>query len=463
MDQTTGGLLMGVEPGPQVVSTQSRDDPGGDPVGSGPPGDAPPEAGPGEESRPAGYVGQRGLRAWVVPRRRSLVGWVILVVAFAVSTATLGLPESDDTLLIWLAAALLVASLDDLSRWRRGVLVDWLPLYAVLVIYATLRGYASHTLWGPFARPQVDFDKLVGFGKVPTVRLQRRFFNPNHLHVWDYAAWAVYTSHFFVSYIVAAVLWKRRHDRFRRFIRLFVGLTFVGYVGYVLYPAMPPWMSSWHHLTGGPVYRVVPVVWDHLGIRSAAAIFTKGSAYDNDVAAMPSLHAAYPMLLLLFFWSGARRWVRALLVAYVLAMAITLVYAGEHFVADEVAGWICAIAVYFWGSRLLDRWDARRWLRGRPGRPSPSDRHEQRVSPDHALPVPATLRSTTSAVTTITTSSAISAVTLNVTPTTVLASAATAAATRYRCEPIRSACRKAASPARYKATPPPSARQAGYE
>jgi PAP2 superfamily len=376
---------MGVEPGPQVVSTQSLEDPAETLVGSGPPDDAPPGAASGEESRPFGDVAQHGVRAWVMPRRRSLIGWVVLITAFVVAVVVLGLPQSDDTVLIWLAAALLVASLDDLSRWRRGVLIDWLPLYVVLAVYALLRGYAAHTLWGPFARPQVDFDKLVGFGKVPTVRLQRWFFNPHHLHVWDYAAWAVYTSHFFVSYIVAAVLWKRAHDRFRRFIALFVGLTFVGYVGYLLYPALPPWLASWHHLTGGPVYRIVPVVWDHLGIHSAAALFTKGSTYDNDVAAMPSLHAAYPMLLLLFFWPRARRWVRALLVTYVLAMAVTLVYTGEHFVADEVVGWACAITVFFVGSRLLNRWDARRRRRARPADlPRPEDTGQRPLEPDRA-------------------------------------------------------------------------------
>jgi PAP2 superfamily len=329
---------MGLKSGPPGVSAPSRHDPGETLADS---------------SRPSSALLR--VQAWAAPRRRSLAGWVILAVAFVVATAFLGLPQSEDTLLIWLAAALFVASLDDLRRWRRGVLVDWLPLYAVLVIYAALRGYARHPLWGPFIQPQVDFDRWIGFGKVPTVRLQRLFFNPHHPRVWDYAVWAVYTSHFFASYTVAAVLWKRNHQRFRRFIALFVGLTVVGYVGYVLYPAMPPWMASWHHLTGGPVYRVAPVVWDHLGFHAAAAIFTKGSAFDNDIAAMPSLHAAYTLLLLLFFWPRARRWVRVLLVAYVVAMGVTLVYAGEHFVADEVAGWACAAAVYFWGSWLLDR------------------------------------------------------------------------------------------------------------
>jgi hypothetical protein len=318
-------------------------------------------------------------RAWMAKRRRSLIGWSVLIALFLVFTVTLGIPISEDTVLIWLAAALFVASLDDLGSWRRGVLIDWLPLYFVLVIYSLLRGYASHVLWGPFVRPQVAFDRFIGFGAIPTVQLQRWLFNPYHLHVWDYLAWAVYMSHFFASYIIAAVLWKRNHERFKRYIALLVALTFTGYVGYVLYPAMPPWMASAAGHVGIGIYpvpypaylasptnyagattRIIPVVWQHIGLRAAAAVFTHGSAFDNNIAAMPSLHAAYPMLMLLFFWRRAARWVRALLVTYVLAMAFTLVYTGEHFVIDEIFGWILAVAVYFGGSRVLDWWQARR-------------------------------------------------------------------------------------------------------
>jgi hypothetical protein len=57
-------------------------------------------------------------------------------------------------------------------------------------------------------------------------------------------------------------------------------------------------------------------------------------------------------------------------------MAITLVYAGEHFVADEVAGYACAAAVYFWGSRLLDRWNARRRPAGPTATIAASPRHD---------------------------------------------------------------------------------------
>ena len=318
------------------------------------------------------------LRTWAA-RRRTLIGWSLLAVIFVVSVAIIGVPLSEDTVLLWLAAALFVASLDNLKDWRTGVLRDWLPLYVVLLAYSLLRGYASHVLWGPFIRPQLAIDRFIGLGTLPTVALQQWLFDPSHLHWWDYLAWLVYMSHFFASYVIAAVLWKRNHDRFRRFIDLFVALTFVGYLGYLLYPAMPPWMASLAgHATvqalGGPVpaylkaatgyqaatTRIIPLVWEHVGLKAAAALFTRGSDFANNVAAMPSLHAAYPMLILLFFWSRARWQVRALLVSYVLAMAFTLVYTGEHFVTDEIAGWACAISVYFIGTRLLDRRLARR-------------------------------------------------------------------------------------------------------
>jgi small basic protein len=55
------------------------------------------------------------------------------------------------------------------------------------------------------------------------------------------------------------------------------------------------------------------------------------------------------------------------LVTYVLAMAFTLVYTGEHFVIDEFVGWSYAAIVFVSGSRLLDQWTVTRrhlWLIG---------------------------------------------------------------------------------------------------
>ena len=74
-------------------------------------------------------------------------------------------------------------------------------------------------------------------------------------------------------------------------IPIFVGLTFLGYLTYLLYPALPPWLASQTghipHIT-----RIIPVVWNSVGVHGAAALFTGGNRFDNNIAAMPSLHAA---------------------------------------------------------------------------------------------------------------------------------------------------------------------------
>lgn len=312
------------------------------------------------------------------PRKR--IGLTILVVASAVYIVFAGVPYSSDVILLWITAFLFVSCLGDTGRWRRGIVRDWLPLYLVLVLYDLLRGYASHPLWGPLVRPQVWFDTHLFGGVAPTIQLQKWLWDPHYFHVWDYAAWAVYTSHFFTSFVIAGVLWKRNYPKFRRFVPLFVGLTLVGYVTYVLYPAMPPWMAS---QTGylAPTVRIIPLVWDHVGLHQAAALFTGGNRFDNNIAAMPSLHAAYPMLICLFFWRDAKAWLRVVLVSYVLAMAFAVVYGAEHFVIDIFVGWIYAAATFVFGSKLLDRWEARQRSRSQD-RADQSERPPDRPDPD---------------------------------------------------------------------------------
>jgi membrane-associated phospholipid phosphatase len=294
---------------------------------------------------------------WTDPgKRRVTIGWGVLSASLIVYFFVAGVPWSLDWVFIYILAGLIISSLNSGVRWKR-LLVDWLPLFLVLWGYGLLRGYAAHTLWGPLVKPQVWFDTHVFGGVAPTVQLQRWLYTPG-LHFWDYLVWCCYMSHFFVSFIVAAVLWKTNHAKFRRYVPLFVGLTFIGYITYVLYPAMPPWLAAQTgHLPH--VTRIVPVVLDHLHFHTGAAIFTGGNKFDNNVAAMPSLHGAYPMLIAVFFWKGSSNRKRILLAAYPLCMAFSLVYSGEHFVIDIFVGWLYVFITFYFGSKLLDRWEAR--------------------------------------------------------------------------------------------------------
>ena len=67
---------------------------------------------------------------------------------------------------------------------------------------------------------------------------------------------------------------------------------------------------------------------------------------------MPSLHAGCALLVaLLPLAVGEHRW-RAALLVYVMLMAFTLVYTGEHYVVDVVAGWLTAGAAIAVGAAV---------------------------------------------------------------------------------------------------------------
>ena len=288
----------------------------------------------------------------------TLAGGLAFLAASVALVATKGLILSRDWLFAWLLVGLLAISLSDPIRWARGVVVDWLPLMAVLLCYDLSRpvreaiGVQTHTY------PQLDADRVLFGGNIPTVELQHAFHTPGTAHVYDYAVFAVYLSHFFVTLTVLAILWKVSHERFRRYRTLVVALATVGFVSYVIFPASPPWLAAYEgHIEAVP--RTIAEMWGHVGIAPAQALFEDRGEFYNQEAAVPSLHAAYPMLLLLFFW-GAGRWARLGLGAYVLAMALALVYTGEHYVSDVVAGWAAAGAVFAAVSALGARRRSRR-------------------------------------------------------------------------------------------------------
>jgi hypothetical protein len=288
---------------------------------------------------------------------------IFLVATVALATVT-GVLITRDAVFLWLMVGLLALSLSDVTRWLRGLVFDWLPFAGALFVYDLLRGLVGQNpLFAPHVYPQIDADIAI-FGSVPSVSLQERYFDPVALDWLDYATWGMYLTHFFAVFIVAALLWRYAYPRFRRFRTLVLTLTAMAFVTYALFPAVPPWMAS-EIGTVGPVTRVVGEVWSGLGVSAASAIWEHGSAFSNLIAAIPSLHAAYPVLIMLFFWSSGW-WARALGLAYSVAMSFTLAYTGEHYVFDLVLGWLYAGAAFgivaagaaIW-PRLRERWPKR--------------------------------------------------------------------------------------------------------
>ena len=252
-------------------------------------------------------VGAPGARTRGELHRGIVVGApVVYVVALIAFVLSWGLPVARDQLFLWLLLGLAAFSVGAWRSWG-AMLLAWLPWLGLLVIYDELRGAVSVVPADAHVAPQIAVDRWLGGGVTATEWLQQRLWSPGHLHWYDVAVWAVYLTHFFAVWVVAAVLWKVAHDRFGRYVSMIVLVTLMAFATYWLYPAQPPWLSS-QMGTITNVDRIVPAVWDHFGVRVVADFFDTGSGLVNMVAAMPSLHAAYPATLLLFFWNDGRWW-----------------------------------------------------------------------------------------------------------------------------------------------------------
>src|SRR3954452_2841897 len=261
----------------------------------------------------------------------------LYLVALGVAIAAWGLPLARDQLFLWLGLGMAAFSVTAWRTWG-GMVLEWLALFALLVLYDVLRGAVAVSPDQAHVNPQIAVDKVVGLGQVPTEWLQQHLYTAGHPHWYDFAVWAVYMTRFFAVWVVAAVLYRLDRPRFRRYALLTVTLTVAAFLTYWLYPAQPPWIAD------ANTTRIVPAIWDHLGVQTMQSTYENRSLV-NTVAAMPSLHAAYPFMLLLFFWPAGRA-ARIGLAAYALAMAFALVYGGEHYVADILAGWAMAGAAY---------------------------------------------------------------------------------------------------------------------
>lgn len=291
-------------------------------------------------------------------KRSALLGFMVFCLASAIVIGINGVPLNRETIFLWILVGLLAVSAADLRGWARGVVVDWLPFFAALFAYDLLRGKVGNDpLFSPHIFPQIRIDEFLSGGSVPTVALQGRFYHPGILHWYDVAAWAVYLSHFFVVFAVAGILWRFAKPRFIEFRAMVLTLTVAAFLTYALFPAVPPWMASDDGVIG-PVTRVIGGVWEELGVHHAAALWEHGSTLSNEVAAIPSLHTAYPVMLLCFFWSSGWR-ARIVCFLYALAMSLTLVYTGEHYVTDVLLGWIFAISAFFVVRAVLE-WRAER-------------------------------------------------------------------------------------------------------
>jgi hypothetical protein len=281
-------------------------------------------------------------------RAQALFGFIAVPLLVA---AVAGAPERP-YVVIWLVAVLWIASWRNPNRLAT-VVFDWLPIVVIAAGYDLVRSFAPDLVPRAITEPQLRFDEIVFGGTVPTVLLQDWLRPDKGLHWFDYPVFLVYLSHFVVTPAFALFLYLTDRSRFKRFAWAILMVCLAGFVTYFVLPAEPPWLAS-RNGDLEPTIRVAQHVWAEIGAVGPARAFDGDAEYANPVGALPSLHAAWPFMIILFVWPTARRgrWVA---VAYMAAMSFVLVYGSEHYVSDILLGWLYATIVFVLVNRTFDR------------------------------------------------------------------------------------------------------------
>jgi inositol phosphorylceramide synthase catalytic subunit len=182
--------------------------------------------------------------------------------------------------------------------------------------------------------------RLFGF-EVDGVRMTLHdWFRVHHWPALDLLCAFPYATFILVSFICAAFLGFRDRPAMRRFTWAFFAMNVAGFITYHVIPAAPPWYFHQHGCTvdlatrasEGPVLMRVDAM---LGISYFHGMYSKASSV---FGAIPSLHCAYPFLVVLEGWRSFSRPVRALSVAYWLLMIFASMYLDHHWLIDGLLG-----------------------------------------------------------------------------------------------------------------------------
>lgn len=283
----------------------------------------------------------------VPPTNRVLVGVVIFYVAVLVTMVALNRYVFIMKSLV-VPVLLLIALLS--GRLTRFI-NDWAVFLAVVVFFDFARGLAfavtSHFELPMYLNYVLACERWLCRGATAPLALQ-------HLRaglgdpVWlDRFFVLVYSSHYVFFLVFGFIVWQTRRAAFRTYVVAITAVLYAGLLFFFLVPTIPPWIAANDFFVLPPIVQIVRSFYN-VHIPQLVAAFDV-----NAIAAMPSLHAALPAICTLLGFRYFGRW-GVLLAAYAVSVCLAVIYLGEHFLTDILAGWALALVVY----AGIHRWGA---------------------------------------------------------------------------------------------------------
>jgi hypothetical protein len=157
-----------------------------------------------------------------------------------------------------------------------------------------------------------------------------------------------YGTFLYVSVLFATYLYFKDFVALKRYTWTFLVMNLAAFLTYHLYPAAPPWYYHAHGCTADLAVHAyegthLAAVDAMLGMHYFSAFYGRSA---DVFGAVPSLHVAYPLLILLEGWKHFKKVTRGLALLFAASMIFAAVYLDHHWVIDVLLGLTYATSIH---------------------------------------------------------------------------------------------------------------------
>ncbi len=240
-----------------------------------------------------------------------------------------------------------------------------LCLFAVYwIIYDSLRIFPNHEFNPVRIQELYELEKyFFGFSYKGTIVTPNEYWAVNTHPVLDFLSGIFYLCWVPVPFMFAVWLFFKDRRTLIEFTLAFLLTNILGFILYYTYPAAPPWYVEVHGFQ-----KDFSVASSEAGLANFDALFgfnffaemyTKNS---NVFAAVPSLHAAYPIISLYFAWKKRMKLTSILFFVILAGIWFAAVYTRHHYIIDVLLGAVCSVITLIFFELVIMRTRVNKWV-----------------------------------------------------------------------------------------------------
>lgn len=254
-----------------------------------------------------------------------------------------------------------------ISHYSRRLIIGLGIMIVYWIIYDSMKAWPNYAYNTVYIQSLYNSEKnLFGIHTVNGVVTPNEFFLIHKSGVLDILCAFFYLSWIPLPLMFAVYAYFTNKNLFLRFCFAFFIVNCIGFVIYYLYPAAPPWYYAIYGpelITSTKSYAAGLLRFDqYFGVNLFSGLYAKGS---NVFAAMPSLHASYPLIGLYYTLKQPRRWMRIVFAVVMIGIWFSAIYLTHHYVLDVLAGITCGIiGIIFFEKVLMHSWPFKKIFNG---------------------------------------------------------------------------------------------------